>query len=673
MNRIILLLFAILPLLATAQQSSKSKSKDRFREKDDPANVVRVQNARFLNSAGADYSPVYYKNGLVFVSARLKNGPQDKKTGQTYSEIYFAPFDPGGEPIAPSTFSVEINSSLHEGPVSFSRDFKYMFFTRNNMYKGVQKADNTGKVRLKIYMARKGAIDWGDVRELPFNSETYSCLHPSLSADGNRLYFASDMPGGYGGFDLYYSDYTPQAGWQTPINLGPEINSSKNELFPYIHISGNLFFCSDGHNSLGGLDVFYVDDVADGSKEVVNLGEPFNSKTDDLGFIMNDEGTAGFFSSEREEGYGKDDIFSFTIEKGIEGVEKPVSKQIQIVVTDAKSGSPLQGAAIRVLKPSEDGFVSSDQQSYYNIDLAPVTDGSNVLSLQLVRKDIEDLGPADLYTNVSGQAQTDLYKYRSYLLLVSLDGFQTVERLFTFEGDEVPVIKVPLSVAPKCHRVSGIVATDQFGRRIVNASLSFTNKGSGAKSKVRTNLNGEYEICLPSDGEYLVQVEKEGFLPENANVMVFSDQGSYKEIRLRPTQLEGASASNPNANALRIGSIVVMDKINFEHNKATLNQMAVRQLDALYDLMKRYPDMQIDLVAHTDTRGDAQQNLSLSELRAKNAKAYLVFRGIGESRINAVGKGGSEPRNRCAPGVECTEEEHLFNVRYEAIVTRIGA
>ena len=671
MKRITLVLASLLVVLSlSAQQSSKSKSKDRFREKDDPANVVRVENCRFLNSPGTDYSPVYYKNGLVFVTSRSKNGPQDKKSGGAFSEIFFAPFDPNGEPIAPGNFSLEVNSALHEGPVSFSRDYKYTSFTRNNMRKGVQKADGSGKVRLKIYMARRGPIDWTDVRELPFNSNEYSCLHPSLSADGNTLYFSSDMPGGFGGFDIYYSRYLPGGGWQTPVNLGPEVNSNKNEVFPFIHLNGTLFFASDGHNTLGGLDLFYLDIMPDGSKEIVNLGEPFNSDKDDLGFIMDDEGKHGFFGSAREQdSYGKDDIFSFRIEKGIEGVEKPESRPVSLVVTDARTGQALQGAAIRILKPSDDGFVSSSRQAYYEIDLAPLQDGAaNVVSLQLKRKDAEDLGPADLYTNANGKAGADLFKYRSYLLLVSLDGYQTTERFFSFETDEVEDIRIVLQDAPKCHKVTGIVSTDQLGTRIVNAGLRFTHKQSGQQARGRSNLNGEFEICLPLEGEYLLQVERDGFKPENANVMVFAGQSAFKEVRLRPTELGSGGVA---AGAFQSGSIMIMDRLNFEPNKATLNQFAVRHLDAVYELMQRYQSMEIDLIAYTDARGDTAKNLTLSEERAKNAKTYLAYRGIAETRIHAMGKGEQNLRNQCGKGVNCTEEEHQLNVRYEVLVRKM--
>jgi len=350
-------------------------------------------------------------------------------------------------------------------------------------------------------------------------------------------------------------------------------------------------------------------------------------------------------------------------------VEKPVARPVQLFITDARTGQPLQGAAIRILKPSDDGFVSSAQQGYYDIDLAPLQDGAaNVLSLQLKRKDAEDLGPADLYTNAPGKTGADLLKYRSYLLLVSLDGYQTAERFFSFETDELEEIRIALQDAPACHKVTGIVSTDQLGRRIVNANLRFTHKQSGQQTRGRSNLNGEFEICLPLDGEYLLQVERDGFKPESGSLMVIAGQGAFKEVRLRPTELGGGQAE---AGAFKAGSVMIMDQLNFEPNKATINQFAVRQLDAVFNLMQQYPGMEIDLVAYTDARGDTAKNMALSEDRAKNAKAYLAFRGIAETRINASGKGEQNLRNACGKGVASSEEQHQLNVRYEVLVRKM--
>lgn len=671
-----LALFSLAVAPLAAQQSSKSKSKDRFREKTNPSNVVRVRNVREINSAGSDYSPAFYKDGIVFVSSRQKNGAHDKKTQETFFELYFSPFDATEErwPSLPYKFSLEINSALHEGPVTFNRDYNVMFFTRNNSRRGVQKADASGKVRLKIFEARRGPIDWTDLRELPFNSDTFSCMHPSLSADGRTLYFASDRPGGYGGADIWKVDRSADGrSWGEPENLGPLVNTAANEVFPFIHVSGTLFFASNGHNTLGGLDLFFYDKDDNGEYAVTNLGEPFNSPEDDLGLILEDDGTRGFFASSRDKGFGKDDIWAFTIEKGIEGVEKPEALPAKILVVDARSGLPLQNAEIRILKPSDDGFVTS-QQNFYDISLEPIQDRPNAVSLQLVRKNAMDMGDPDLYSNLNGEASTDFYKYRSYFLLVSLPGYQTAERLVTPEKDDVGTLRFALRDAPICNRAGGVVLSDQLGVRLPSVNLRFIHQNTGRMEMVRTNLNGEFDLCLPLEGDYLVQVEREGYKPESRSVRIEANQKSYQEIRLRPTEVSaGADSKIALGSPLREGSIILLDKINYEAGQASLNQSAIRYLDALYDLMQRYPTMEVDLIVHTDTRGNAEDNLELSRERGKNAKNYLSYKGIAEKRINVIGKGGSEPRNRCKAGVPCTEEEHRENMRMEIKVRKIGA
>lgn len=668
-----LLLLSLLAAPLAAQQTSKGKSTDRMREKADPTNYVRVQNARELNTSSSDYGPVIQQNGLVFVSNREKSGAQDRVTRETFFELYRSQFDETFDrmPTPPNKFSLALNSALHEGPATFSRDGKTIFFTRNNSRKGVQKADASGKVRLKIFEAHLGPVDWMDVHELPINSDSFSCMHPSLSPDGYTLYFASDRPGGYGGADIWQVRRSADGrSWGQPENLGPVVNSEANEVFPFIHYSGTLFFSSNGHINFGGLDMFAYEPDENGQYVATNLGKEFNSPADELGFVLEDDGSRGFFSSNRPGGFGKDDIYIFTIEKGLYKAE-PLPATIQVV--DARTGKPLQNAEIRILKPSDDGFISG-REDFYDIFLEPLQDRPNAVSLQLTRKNASDMGEPDMYSDSSGEARTDFYRFRSYLVLVHLDGYETTERLITPEKEDVGTVRIPMRDAPICYRAGGIVLTEQLGTRLPNVRLRFIHKNSGRIEFVRTNMNGEFDLCLPVEGDYLVEAEREGFKTESISMPVTAQQRAYREVRLRPTET-GAVAEGklPLGAPLREGSIILLDKINYEPGQGSLNQSAIRYLDALYDLLQRYPTMEVDLIVHTDTRGNPETNLDLSRERGKNAKNYLVFKGIAERRITVVGKGGSEPRNRCKVGIPCSEEEHKQNVRIEVKVRKIGA
>lgn len=682
MNKHILALL-ILPFIlfasaVSAQQSSKSKSKDRFREKDSPANKVELLNLTTINTKSTDYSPAYYQNGFVFVSSSRKNGAVDKNTGETFADLYFSPFDPNGLPTTKTDFSLDLrNSKLHEGPVTFSRDYRTMYYTQGNQKDGVQKSDRSGKIRLKIYEAQKGPIDWMTKGELPFNNENYSCTHPSLSADGKRIYFASDMPGGAGGFDIYYAERQPGGTWGAPVNV-TEVNTEKSELFPFIHPNGTLFFSSTAYQSnLGGLDIFFLGKDKDTNEDVVfNMGAPYNSPEDDLGFIINDELNSGFFTSNRKPGgdglkgsVGKDDIFMFTIEKGIQQV-RPATREAVIVVTDGKTGKPVFGAEVRKLKAYGDGFVDSDS-SMYDLDLQPSPENPEVYSMSLKPKNPDRMRHADYHTDLDGRAEADFLKYRSYMLVASHPDYLLTQQLVSIEeGEDQVTIQLKLNKSPDCHRAGGVVMTDQLGTRIANAQLKFVHKASNRSQTVRTNLNGEYDICLNESGDYLVTVEKNGFNPSNYSFVAQKDRADRQEIRLRPTKIIGTpAAESPLANSVQEGSLIILDKINLDPQQSTMNSSTTNVLDGIFELMSRYPYMNIELSAHTDARGNAAENLTISQERADNALAYLEHRGIKPGRIKAVGKGGTLPRNRCAAGVNCSEPEHKANVRFEVKVS----
>ena len=674
-----LILFPLLLLLVTAtlsaQNSSKSKSKDRFRERDDPDNKTTILNVITVNSAERDMAPAYFENGIVFISNRDKTKGR-QKNGEAFFDLYFSPFDPNGDPTTATRWSPDLNSSKNEGPVTFSRDFKTIYYTQNNNKNGVGKTGKDGEVHLKVYWAkvnRRG--DWEPQGEMPFCSDDYSCMTPSLSLDGKRMYFASDMPGGAGGYDIYYVNRNEFNRWEAPVNVGPEINTPQNDMSPSVTQSGTLFFSSAGHNTMGGRDLFYSNPVNEFTfGDVVNLNAPFNTPADEGSIVVEFDGKRGYFVSERENGYGKSDIYSFAIEKGIEGVEKPKVIPAEIVVLNAKTGEPLRGAAIHILEPTDDGF-RSGKDNFYTIDLLPIQDKKNALSMQLVRKGADDMGNPDLLTNLSGRASTDFARYRNYFVLVSLEGFQTAERLIAADTKESGQLKFTLKEAPICLKAGGIVSTDKFGTRVANANLKFVHKGTGYEEKVRSTWSGQYDACLPYEGQYIVYIEREHFKPENYQLTAEKGKTDFQEIRLRPVEGELATTVEevmPLSNGMQAGSVLIMEKIFYEYNKATLNYGAVRHMDALYELMQRYPEMEIDLVVHTDTRGDARQNQELTDARAKNAKTYLVYRGVAESRINAYGKGETEPRNQCTEGVECSDEQHAENNRVEVKIQKLG-
>jgi len=672
------LLLLVLAVSAQGSGSSKSKSKDRFREKDDRRFPVRLENTTALNLPGTDYAPIYYDNGILFVSARGKKAPRSERTGEPYEAHYLSTFDRLGALVGPARFEFNASkkSDFHEGPATFTRDFKTAFVTRNNNDNGVLRGGKGGKASMKIYQMEYGFPDWTPPIDLPFNSDDYSCMHPSLSPDEKWLFFSSDMPGGEGGFDLYAVEHLGEGSWGEPINLGPSINTPKQELFPFMSFFGSLFFSSNGRsNTMGNMDIYFVNDPLKRTeeKEVINLGEPFNSPENDFSFITDPDGHSGFFASERKDkNYGKSDIFQFVAPSGLGGTGKPEVNRAQINVIDEKTGLPLQGAEIRIFQPTDDGFIAGNND-FYEFDYIALPDKPDVFTFQLVRKDAKDMGKPDLFSNAVGAAQTEFTRYRNYLVMVSAKGYTSRDRFLVVDTDSELNLNFRMKETPPCLRSGGIVLTTEFNTRIANASVRFEHRATGMIETARTTRNGEFDICLPRDGEWIAKVEKGGFRSETFRLTAGRGAAAYEEVRLKPLE-EGVTIAEamPLASGLMEGSVFILDKIFYEYNKATLNQGAVRHLDNMIEWMNTYPDMEIDLVAHTDVRGDARLNQILTDSRAQNAKIYLVAKGIDESRISAYGKGETQLRNHCREGAECSDEEHQQNNRLEIKIRRLG-
>ena len=258
----------------------------------------------------SSFSPTFYSEGIVFTSDR---NPQNKKrlyewTGKPFLDLYYSKKENNSwsQPVA---LKGDLNGIYHEGPASFSPDGNVIYFTRNNYLKRTSKENDENIVHLRIFEAYNKNGEWVDIKEFPLNSINYSVGHPTISSDGNLMYFISDMPGGYGGTDVYFVK-KEGAAWSQPINLGPEINTPSNEMFPYIMNDSILYFASEGHINMGGLDIFTS--VKRGNKwtSVENIGYPINSEGDDFGLIMEKDNIKGYFTSNRGSDGEVDQIYS---------------------------------------------------------------------------------------------------------------------------------------------------------------------------------------------------------------------------------------------------------------------------------------------------------------------------------------------------------------------------
>lgn len=283
--------------------------------------IIRANSGRYkiqdagINSKYSDYGSSLYGNKLVFTSSRDTGSLIKRKhkwTNESFSNLYYSDLAEEMTPGKVNKFSKKVKSKFHESSAVFTKDGKTMYFTRNNFLDGKKGKDGKEITLIKIYKASFENDDWTKITELPFDSDSYSAAHPILSPDEKTMYFASDMPGTLGQSDIFKVKINDDGSFGTPENLGNEINTEGKETFPYITDENELYFASDGHPGMGGLDVFVSKINSDGTfGEIQNLGDGANSPKDDFAYLIDTKSRRGFVSSNRTGGQGHDDIYKF--------------------------------------------------------------------------------------------------------------------------------------------------------------------------------------------------------------------------------------------------------------------------------------------------------------------------------------------------------------------------
>ncbi|PKA98286.1 WD40 repeat protein [Flavobacteriaceae bacterium MAR_2009_75] len=435
-----------------------------------------------INTKYSDFSPMFLDSSqVVFASAKDSSFLTTRKykwNNQPFLDLYVAKINEESEDLKNAIkFSKEINTKYHEASVSFSPDNMTMYFTRNNYGKKL-KRDKKGVNHLKIYKSVKEGDEWTEAVEVSFNSDNYSTGHPALSPDGKQLYFVSDMPGSLGQTDLFVVDVLEDGSFSEPRNLGKEINTEHREMFPFFN-GKKLYFSSDGHEGMGGLDVYASEfDEELGFQEVKNLGKPINSNKDDFSYIVNEENQQGFFASNREGGKGDDDIYSF---KRLTIEEIPVIENaIAGVVTELTSGDIMPQALVQLL--DENGIklkemVTEDDGSFVFEDL----DSSTKYTLRTVKdKFVENEMP--IATTENERIEVDIALKRLEEMIALEDGIKKIKTEMIYFDFDKSYIRTDASkeldkLVSVMKEYPGMVIkieshTDSRGSRVYNEYLS---------------------------------------------------------------------------------------------------------------------------------------------------------------------------------------------------------
>ncbi|MCA1918285.1 MAG: OmpA family protein [Flavobacterium piscis] len=323
-----------------------------------------IEDAR-INSKYSDYGTFVYDNKIYFASARDTGNFSQRKhtwTGEYFTNLYFSSVDS----VKVKKIKNGLNSKFHEATPVFTKDGKTVYFTRNNYVNG-KKGKSDKKINfIKLYRATLQNNKWTNITALPFASDNYSTAHPALSPDERTLYFASDMPGTFGQSDLYKVSINDNGGFGTPENLGKTINTEGKETFPFVTDENEIYFASDGHPGLGGLDVFAGKLNKDGTiSDIQNLGNDINSPQDDFAYVIDPVSRIGYFSSNKDGGQGSDDIYKFVENKALRCVQ-----QLSGQITDAVTGAILPESKVTLYENrTEKNTTITDNNGAYKFEV----------------------------------------------------------------------------------------------------------------------------------------------------------------------------------------------------------------------------------------------------------------------------------------------------------------
>jgi outer membrane protein OmpA-like peptidoglycan-associated protein/tetratricopeptide (TPR) repeat protein len=653
-----------------------------------------------LNTSGEEFSPAFYREGLVYVAG--KKGAADIETsgkggGSGYLDLFYIPnrnnlkatsiinadgsmtkvtaervkndrqvgsdyysrptandsrtvpnFNASiniteglgyeASPVNPvKRFSQTLNTKYHEGPATFFRDGSRIVFTRNNYNNGQSGKSAEGVNKLKIYTARQENGSWVDIEEFPFNSDEYSVGHPAISRDGQLLYFASDMPGGYGGTDIYLTRYQ-NGKWSRPINLGETVNTKGNELFPFVDDAGNLYFSSDGRKGLGGLDIFMATMTGPSTVQTVErLDAPINSPQDDFGLITDANRRGGYFSSNRQA--GNDDIFRFVRESSLYGC-----RNLTIRLYNTESDQPLDSVTVLVKSRAEgraDQSITSDANGFVRLCL----EANNDYTFQASRD-----GYINSTIGFTTRYLTDDQPSRLEIGLIKPTVIMDTVAVSSTE----PFSSGKLTQS----RIRGVVVSERDRRPIEGVVVRLRNECDGSQREYVTSADGRYAFDLNEGCDYTLIASKAMFGTNTNKIKRLPKKAKPKEL-------------SADLHMLSVGDVVMIDNIYYDLGGYNLRPDASRELDKLVATMRKYPSLVIEIRSHTDSRGEAARNKALSEQRAKAVASYLGSKGISRKRMSTTGMGESQLVNNCTDGVICTEAEHQRNRRTEFRVIEI--
>ncbi|MES2514975.1 MAG: OmpA family protein [Bacteroidota bacterium] len=469
-----------------------------------------------INTMRSEFCPVLLNNKLVYIGEKQSDYLEyatNNLNGQPFLNVFYAELK-NNEVKNPKPFSGKVNSSYHDGPVSFSADGTTMYLTRVNYV--VNKRNKDFVNRAKLYVSTGKDKKWSKPKPFQYNSDDYSCAHATISADGSTLYFASDMPGGFGGKDIWMCKKSGE-GWDKPVNLGLDINTSGDEMFPYIRKDGVLYFSSNGLPGFGGLDILSAKQKEGRWLLNRNEGMLLNSSADDFGIAFTTDST-GYFSSNRLGGKGGDDVYAFTYTNKYITVDGTVlltenladpAKNVKVYLLDDK------GKAIDSTKTNEKGYFAFRDLDAEKTYMAEI-EGTDVTLKNKSRYYLADKNSKiSRITHDNGPGQKYVFKN----LPVDPNGMPDL-----YNDDD-------LSLA------GNLLYGDSPSKPIANKKVMIKNEFGDIMEETTTNEFGAFAFRnLPIDQNYSLTVLDDD-LPADAKIILTNKSG--KEVKFARSDAKG--------------------------------------------------------------------------------------------------------------------------------------
>ncbi|NME68837.1 OmpA family protein [Flammeovirga aprica] len=564
-----------------------------------------------FNAKEKDFSPLIFDGGIAFCSSRPLKKRQNIHNRDGYSFINLVKVSKTnlGAYTDVELLDKDIFSNHHVGPSYFDKSSNMMYVTINVDKNEVIDGENFDIHHLEIRTTKYKDGEFQRMADFELNNKDFSVGHPTLTKDGNTIYFISDMADGKGGTDIYVSHRNISGGWDSPYNIGEMINTSGNEVFPFIYNDSTLFFSSDRHIGLGGLDIYKANIRNNRVVSVENMGYPFNSSKDDFGMAIDHdiEEFKGYFSSNRDGGTGADDVYHF----------REVPDNVTVLVVDSLTKEPLANSSVILFDCEEE----------------PISEGTT-----------DDKGTFSTSVDLHNFCKVEAIQMGYIPKIVNTKYLQK-----EFGG----VFVIVDLVKGQQIRMEGFIIDEDTKEKIPQASIALEDSKYVHLDQTSSSQYGHYQFIFGEkapDQKMNLKVSAQGYLAKDANV----DAANIS--------MDGVIRRDVYLKRMIKNDLLEIENIYYPFDKAYLTPEAKVILNDLYRIMVNNPSLIVEMGSHCDIRGSDDYNIDLSRRRAESVISYMSARGINTRRLIYQFYGEKVNAVDC---ISCTETQHQLNRRTE--------